>query len=262
MRDHLAKIQATLAQVPRAGVQALLPPAPDNRGWRLEAATEQAATVWIYDAIGAGGVDAGQLVPELDAIKAEQITVRLNSPGGDYFAGVAIANALARHPATVSVQVDGLAASAASVVAMAGDEVVMHPGSQMMIHDALTLTIGNAADHEKTRALLDSASEDIAKLYASRAGGDPSTWRASMQAETWYTSEQAVSAGLATSAPVPEGNTGGNRWTDTLAAFHTAKTPGSAALPTPEPEATPDPSSPGPVNLSELFSSAFRKATK
>ena len=174
---------------------------------------EPLATVFIYDEIGGFGISAAQLVPQLAALDAAEIAVRLNSPGGDYFDGVAIANALAEHPGRILVHVDGLAASAASVIAMAGDEVVMHPGARMMIHDALTLTIGNAGDHTTTAALLDGVSADIAELYTARAGGEAGVWREAMRAESWYTADEAVRAGLAhravsretTADPVPAG---------------------------------------------------------
>lgn len=262
MNDLLARLHAQLQTAPRAGVSALLPPAKPSTH-RIEAATDT-TVVWVYDAIGQGGVDAAELVPALAAVKGDAIEVRLNSPGGDYFDGVAIANALARHPAQVTVHVDGLAASAASVIAMAGDHVVMHPGAQMMIHDALTMTIGNAEVHDKTRTLLDSASQDIAALYASRAGGDQETWRTAMLAETWYTATEAVTAGLAHEAPVPDAPVEGPRWAAVLTAFHTVSR--ETQTPSTEPQsvevASSDTHSPVSVNLSEQLCSAFREATK
>lgn len=130
-------------------------------------------------------------------VKAQAVDLHVNSPGGDYFAGVTIANAIRQHPAKVTVHVDGLAASAASVIAMAGDVVTMHPGSQLMIHDAMSLAVGNANDMRETAALLDKVSDDIAGMYADRAGGQRIEWRARMQAETWYSADEAVRAGLA-----------------------------------------------------------------
>jgi ATP-dependent protease ClpP protease subunit len=253
MRDLLARLHAALSTRPVN----LIGRVDATRPARIEAKGDD-ATVWIYDVIGDWGVSAAELGPQLEELKAQQITVRLNSPGGDYFDGVAIANALARHPATVTVHVDGLAASAASVIAMAGDRVVMHPGAQMMIHDALTMTIGNAAAHDKTRALLDSASQDIASLYASRAGGGAAEWRDLMRAETWYTATEAVAAGLAHEAPTPEpSDTDHPTWAQALAAFRDVSRETSPQTPD---AASPTPGAPLPT-LSELVRSALNERT-
>jgi len=111
--------------------------------------------------------------------------------------GVAIANVLRQHPADVTVWVDGLAASAGSVIAMAGDEIVMGIGAQLMIHDAWGRALGPADEMRQAAAMLDSTSDAIAATYAARAGGTTAEWRAVMVAETWYTAEEAVAAGLA-----------------------------------------------------------------
>lgn len=161
--------------------------------------------MYIYDEIGFSGVNADTFVRELADLDVTSIDVHINSPGGDYFAGVAISNAIRRHPASVTVHVDGLAASAASVIAMAGDQLIMEPGSQLMIHDALSLAIGNASDLRETADLLDKVSDDIAELYAAKAGngGNAELWRGLMQAETWFNAEEAVIAGLANERVLP-----------------------------------------------------------
>jgi len=158
------------------------------------------ATMWVYDEISWCGVTAAAFAKELDGITAPNITVRLNSPGGDLFDGIAIYNSLVSHPATVHVQVDGLAASCASVIAMAGSTITMMAGTQMMVHDGLALCIGNAADMTATAGLLDKCSNEIAGFYARRAGGDVAAWRDIMRAETWYTGPEALAAGLADEA--------------------------------------------------------------
>jgi ATP-dependent protease ClpP protease subunit len=155
------------------------------------------ATVHIYDEIGWFGITAAEFVAELSQVQASAIDVHLNSPGGEIFDGIAIANSLRAHPATVNVYVDSLAASIASVIAMAGDRVVMAPNSQLMIHDGSGLCIGNAAAMRGHAELLDRQSDNIASVYADRAGGTVAEWRERMQAETWYTAEEAVEAGLA-----------------------------------------------------------------
>jgi ATP-dependent protease ClpP protease subunit len=169
------------------------------------AATEQApieADLFIYDVIdgwgGDWGVSAMEVIDLLNAYEGDVLNVRLNSPGGDYFEGVAILNALQRHPATVHVYVDGMAASAASVIAMAGEKRVMGLGAQLMIHRASTLAMGTAEDMLKTAEMLDQTDDDIAALYAQCSGGDAKAFRVQMDAETWFTADTAVQAGLAT----------------------------------------------------------------
>lgn len=178
--------------------------APDRRGWRIEnaAAVEgDVAELYIYDAIdswgGYWGVSAGDVVEALSGVKASTLNVHLNSPGGDYFEGVAIYNALRSHSATVHVFVDGMAASAASVIAMAGEHIVMGVGAQLMIHEARTIAIGTADEMRAQADLLDKIGDDIAAFYQRKAGGDVATWRAAMKVETWYTADEAVAAGLA-----------------------------------------------------------------
>jgi len=161
-----------------------------------------APELWIYDVIdswgGDWGVSAADVIDALQLIgDVPEISVRINSPGGDYFEGVAIHNALVRNGARVTVYVDALAASAASVIAMAGDEIVMGPGSQLMIHEASSMAYGTAADFRHAAQMLDQTNDDVAGFYASRAGGDQETWRAAVAVETWYTALQAVAAGLA-----------------------------------------------------------------
>lgn len=156
------------------------------------------ASIYVYDEIGYWGVTASDFVAELSELTGvTQIDLHINSPGGDVFEGLAIMNCLRAHPANVTTYVDGIAASIASVIAMAGDQIIMGPHSQLMIHEGSALCIGNAADMRKTAELLDFQSDNIAGVYAARAGGTVEDWRALMVAETWYTAEEAVSAGLA-----------------------------------------------------------------
>ncbi len=172
---------------------------PDSQWFKIitNAAKPTTAEVWIYDEIGYWGITASDFAQQIASLSVNTIDVRLNSPGGEVFDGVAIHNALANHPATVNIYVDGLAASIASVIAMAGDRVVMGAGSQMMIHDGLTICVGNAADMREAATMLDKTSDTIATFYAARAGGSLTEWRDRMRAETWYTGDEAVAAGLA-----------------------------------------------------------------
>lgn len=176
----------------------------DVDGWRVENAASQdsPAELYIYDEIDASGwwgISARDVVEALAMISADTIELHLNSPGGDVFDAFSIYNALRNHPATVNVIVDGLAASAASYIMLAGDTVEMEPNASVMIHDAIGLTYGNAADHEQMRALLDKQSGIVAQIYADRSGGNVDEWRTAMKAETWYTADEAVTAGLADS---------------------------------------------------------------
>lgn len=161
--------------------------------------TADNAEVSIYDEIGYWGVTASEFVKELGSVQATNLSVRINSPGGDVFDGLAILNSLRAHPAKKTVTVEGLAASAASFIAMAGDTIQMAPQSMMMIHDASGLAIGNAQDMRELADLLDKTSDNIAAVYAQRTGKPQDEWRKAMLAETWYTDQEAVDAGLADS---------------------------------------------------------------
>ena len=175
----------------------------EARSWyRISnAASDDEAEVMLYDEVGGWyGATADQFIADLRGVTASRMRLRINSPGGSVFEGIAIANALRSHPAEVTVQVDGIAASIASVIAMAGDRIEMAPNSMLMIHDASGLCAGNAADMEEMAELLDLISDNIADAYAQRAGGTRDEWRARMVAETWYLPEDAVTAGLADEA--------------------------------------------------------------
>lgn len=163
-----------------------------------DAAAPSSADVYVFESIGGwAGVSADDFVRDVAGLDVARIDLHLNSPGGDAMEGAAIANVLRQHKASVTVWVDGLAASAASIIAMAGDEIVMGLGSQLMVHDPWTFEIGSAADMRKTADALDSTANSMAAAYAAKAGGTTADWRAVMQDEVWYSPEEAVSAGLA-----------------------------------------------------------------
>lgn len=125
------------------------------------------------------------------------LNVYINSPGGDIFAGFSIYNILQRHKAEKTVHVDGLAASAASVVAMAGDVIKMPENATMMIHNAWTYTGGGAEDLRKTADELERLNGQIADIYAARTGKDKDEIAAMMSAETWMSGKEAKEAGFA-----------------------------------------------------------------
>src|SRR6266576_3348718 len=175
---------------------------PENAAdwFRIENAAEDSDTteVFVYDMIGGwSGMYADEFIDALREVTTKNISLRLNSPGGSVFEGIAIANAIRSHPANVTIYVDGLAASIASIIALAGDQLVMKPSTQLMIHDASGACYGNATDMEYMVGLLHKQSDNIAEAYADRAGGPPAEWRDRMKAETWYTAKEAVAAGLA-----------------------------------------------------------------
>lgn len=172
--------------------------------FRIENATAEEATVYIYDEIGFWGTSAQGFVDQLNAITAPKLAIRINSPGGEVFDGVAIHSALMASKAHVTVYIDGLAASAASFIAMAGDTIVMARHATMMIHDASGLCWGNPADMAAMGGLLDKLSNNIADMYSLQAGGTVEEWRARMTAETWYTGQEALAAGLVDEITSPD----------------------------------------------------------
>ena len=148
------------------------------------------------DAAWMGGISAETFARELRAM-AGDVELRINSPGGDVFAARAMAQAMREHPGKITAYVDGVAASAASLLAVSASETVMAPGAMMMIHEAWTIALGNKGDFLATAALLEKIDASIVETYQAKAGGDPAEWAALMAAETWYTAAEAVEAGLA-----------------------------------------------------------------
>jgi ATP-dependent protease ClpP protease subunit len=159
--------------------------------------TAAAAKILVYDVIGGFDNDAGDFVRAVHQLDAKTIDLHINSPGGFVYDGVAMYEALKASPATVNVHIDGLAASAASFLAQAGDTVAIAKAGRMMIHDAQGIGMGSPADMREYADLLDAVSNDISAIYADRAGGKPAAWRSAMQATTWYSAADAVDAGLA-----------------------------------------------------------------
>ena len=169
-----------------------------NDWYRIENnAGSDVATVYVFDEIGYFGVTASDFIRDLSAITATSVDLHLSSPGGCVFDGFAIFEALRTHRARVTVHIDSLAASIASVIAMAGDKIIIGKFSEVMIHDASTVAIGNAAELREVAEHLDRESDRIAAVYAERAGGTVKQWRARMLAETWFSATEAVEAGLA-----------------------------------------------------------------
>lgn len=154
----------------------------------------------ILDDIGdgpfGGGLSAKDFAAQLADIRGP-LTCHISSCGGDVFQGLSIFNALQAHKGHVTTIVDGLAASIASVIALAGDERVTQTGGMWMVHEAFGLAVGSAEEMAKMAQTLDQVSANLAGVYAQRCGGTAAGWREVMRAETWYTADEAVAAGLA-----------------------------------------------------------------
>lgn len=173
-----------------------------NPWYRIQnAAKKDEATLYIYDVIGGGfwdeGVDVGTFVKDLADIKASTIHVRINSPGGDVFDGLAIYNALKRHPSEIVTHVDGLAASAASFIALAGDRVMMGTGTFLMIHNAWGFVVGDANDMREMANSLEKITDSLVGIYTKRTGKDADDIQAMLDAETWISADEAVEDGWA-----------------------------------------------------------------
>lgn len=170
----------------------------------MAAEADNAATISLYDVIGSDpwtgeGWTAKRMAGALRAIGAKDVTVNINSPGGDMFEGLAIYNLLREHPAKVTVKVMGIAASAASFIAMAGDEVVMGAGSFLMIHNAWGIVIGNRNDMRESADIFDKFDAAMTDIYAARTGKKAKDIAAMMDAETYITAKEAVDDGFADS---------------------------------------------------------------
>jgi len=157
--------------------------------------------IWLYDQVGEGwfgGMSAKTFVAEMQKLgKVDIINLHINSPGGSVFDGVAIYNSLKSHPARIEVDVDSVAASIASLIAMSGDEIRMAANSMMMIHDPMGVSVGSAGDMRKTADLLDQVKGVIASTYAKRTGKKESEVAALMTEETWMTAAEAQDMGFA-----------------------------------------------------------------
>jgi len=194
IRAQAQLLDGSLSRVALAAVDPDAVPAED---------TGTFGELWLYGLVGGywRGFNAESVAEALRGMDVDNLYVRIHSPGGSASDGIAIANLLRNHRSNVTVIVDGLAASAASVIALAGDTIVMCPGAQMMLHDASTGVYGNAAEIRVIADWIDGQSANYAGVYAYKAGGTPDQWREVMQANdgwgTWYTAEGAVTAGLA-----------------------------------------------------------------
>jgi len=147
----------------------------------------------VGDDFWGDGFTSGQVISALAQVGRDSpITIRLNSGGGIATEGAAIHAALKAHKGQVTVVVEGIAASAASLIAVAGDAVQMALGAVMMIHDPATVTWGTVSDHQASIAMLESLASSYAETYADKTGGSAAAMRTLMKAETWLTADQAI----------------------------------------------------------------------
>lgn len=200
-RDNLDAVLAKLADEPADSLRmnriALKPGTV-----RVNAEKESdEAEILIYGDIGGGwwdeGITAEGISEEIGALDVDTLNVRINSGGGLVFEGLAIYNAIARHPAKVIVHVDGIAASIASVIAMAGDEIRISEGSHIMIHKPWSFAVGDAIAMRKEADILDQLEAGLVDIYTARTDRERDDLSKMMAAETWFTGKQAVDAGFA-----------------------------------------------------------------
>lgn len=170
----------------------------------MAAEADDPATISLYDVIGedwysGDGWTAKRMAGALRAIGKKDVAVNINSPGGDMFEGLAIYNLLREHPAKVTVKVMGIAASAASIIAMAGDEIQMGGGTFLMIHNAWGIVIGNRNDMRDAADIFEKFDASMADIYAARTGKKVADIAALMDAETYIAAREAVEGGFADS---------------------------------------------------------------
>jgi len=195
----------------------------------------EAGAVYVYDVIDRDwGASAAALVQALGTMKGQPVALHINSPGGDVFEARAMVAAIRAHDAPVTTYIDGLAASAATYLALAGDKVHITDGGLFMVHNSWTLAWGNKHEMHTTADLLDKIDGTIAADYARKTGASTEQIAAWMDAETWFTAEEAKAAGFVDeiSGAAPDTSKAASRWN--LSAYANAPKPAT-------PPAAPDP---------------------
>ncbi len=178
-------------------------PFASQKSFEIRNKSATKAEILIYGAIGASmwedSISAKQFSEELKKLPdtVKDIVLRINSPGGDVFEGYAIANRIKQHPAKFTVYIDGLAASIASIIAIAGDEVVIGEGAQLMVHKSWTMAFGNSKDLENVIQRLEDIDEQLISLYVKRTGRSRAEIRDMVEKETWLSADEAVEYGFA-----------------------------------------------------------------
>ena len=170
--------------------------------WNFKAAAPKKAELYLYGEIGDASIWGDEVTPaafqrDLAALgQIEQLDVFINSPGGSVFAGFTIYNILKRNEANITVHVDGIAASAASIVAMSGDRIIMPQNSTMMVHEAWGVGVGNKASLRELADMLDRVDGQLAGIYAARTGKDIDVISKWMQEEHWMSGDEALADGF------------------------------------------------------------------
>lgn len=191
------------------------------RSFAVTANSDGGTRIDLFDVIDDYyGVSASSFVSALNSIKEGDIALHVNSPGGDVFAARAMVAAIASHPCNITAYIDGLAASAASYVAIACDKVVMQKGAMLMVHRASSLAWGNSADMLETAALLDKIDATITSDYSRKTGKPEPEMMALMSAETWLNADESLEMGFADAVVENEKGKPKNTWN--LSAFANA----------------------------------------
>jgi ATP-dependent Clp protease protease subunit len=169
--------------------------------YRIENSGSPDPELYLYGDIGAGwfgdGITADRVIKDLNALgKKKTIVVRIDSPGGNVFDGLNIYNALVRNPATIRVEIDAMAASIASIIAMSGRTIRMADNAMMMVHEPWTGVVGTSADLRKQADVLDKTRDNLVRIYADRSGLPQDKASDMMRAETWMNAPEALAAGL------------------------------------------------------------------
>lgn len=180
-----------------------MPKSNNKKFWNFKALDEKTGELTLYGEISdiswwGDEITPKQFKEDLDALgDIDVLNVYINSPGGDVFAGQTIHSMLKRHKATINVYIDGLAASIASVIAMAGDRVIMPRNAMMMIHNPWTIAIGDAETMLETAEMLDKVRESLIEAYLSKASIERDQLVELMDAETWLSAEDCLKYGFA-----------------------------------------------------------------
>lgn len=177
-----------------------------SKWYSIQAKGGDVADVLIYDEIGAWGTSAKMFAEDFNGIKAKTINLRLNTPGGDVFDGLAIYNTIKNHPSQVVVHIDGLAASMGSIIALAGDEVRIAKNGYMMIHNPWTIAAGDSGDLRKQADMMDKLTGTMAQTYAEATGKTPEEMKQYMSDETWFDASEALAMGLVDSITEEDGD--------------------------------------------------------
>lgn len=168
----------------------------DNKWFEVKSQTPETAEVLIYDVIGWPFLDANAFLKTLSEINSEEIVIRVNSPGGDVWDAMAIYNALISHKSKIITRIESLAASAASFVVLAGNEVQAYPNAMLMIHDPWVLIAGNQYDLRETADVLDKISGNMVDIYSGNSKLGKKEIRSMMKEETWLTAKEAKNNGF------------------------------------------------------------------